>query len=75
MGGKIHEATNQICNKRKQRLDTKGFYDYMIKADLFADMTLKALEERIRTLKMVGKIVNKEFNDADLYYIGKENFF
>ena len=47
----------------------------MIKADLFADMTLKALEERIRTLKMVGKIVNKEFNDADLYYIGKENFF
>ena len=68
MGGKIHEATNQICNKRKQRL-------YMIKADLFADMTLKALEERIRTLKMVGKIVNKEFNDADLYYIGKKNFF
>ena len=75
MDGKIYEVTNQICNKRKQRLDSKGFYDHMIKVDLFADMTLKALEERIRTLKMVRKIVNKEFNDADLFYIGKKNFF
>ena len=47
---KIYDAMNQIRYKRKQHSDSKGIYDYLIKADGVVNMTLEALEERVRTL-------------------------
>ena len=47
---KIDDAINQIRYKRKQHPDTKGIHDYLIKAYVFVNITVKALEERIRTL-------------------------
>ena len=35
-------------------------------------MHFEALEERIKTPKMIGKIVNKKFNNADLFYISQK---
>ena len=39
----------------------------MIKLDQFVDMTLETLEERIKTQKMEGKIINKKLNDVDSF--------
>ena len=49
-------------------LDTKVINDNLIKVDVFINMTLEALEEKIRTLEMEGKIVNKKFDNAGSFY-------
>ena len=41
----------------------------MIKVEVLLDIPLEALEEIIKTLKKEGKIVNKNLNDADSFYI------
>ena len=45
----------------------KSLLDHMIKLDQFVDMTLETLEERIKTQKMEGKIINKKLNDVDSF--------
>ena len=67
---KIYEPINQARHKKKQGPDIEGIYDYMIKVDvLVVEMSFEALEERIKTMEMKGKIVKKKFNDADSFCI------
>ena len=35
---------------------------------------MEALEEKIKTLEMEGKVVNKQFNDVDSFYISQKEF-
>ena len=69
MDEKIHESINQIFHKQKKRPDIERIYDFMIKVEVLLDIPLEALEEIIKTLKKEGKIVNKNLNDADSFYI------
>ena len=73
MDKNLYEDINQICYKKKQLPDTKAIYEYLIKVDGLVDMTFEALGERIRTLEMAGKTINKKFYDADLFYIGHKS--
>ena len=45
----------------------KSLLDHMIKLYQFVDMTLETLEERIKTQKMEGKIINKKLHDEDSF--------
>ena len=71
---KMCKAINQIRHKKKQPSHIEGIYDYMIKVNVLLDTPLETLEEKIKTLEMESKIVNKKFNDVDSFYISQKGF-